>query len=318
MARYLVRRLAGVLLLLLVISFLIYGLIGLMPGDPIDLMVSADPSLSAADAARLKALQGLDVPLLERYWRWLAATLGGDLGYSRLYARPVIEVIGPRLLNTLLLMGTSLALALAIAVPAGILAALDPRGPVDNTINLLAFAGFSMPSFWLGLLLIILFSVQLGWLPAGGSAPIGESGLLERLRYLILPVATLTLLTAGTFIRFVRAAMIEALREDFIRTARVKGLSTTAVVVRHALPHTALAMITIIALHIGSLFSGALVVETIFAYLGMGKLIYDSILGNDYNLALVALLLVTLVTLLANLLADLAYGQFDPRIDHGG
>ncbi len=318
MTRYLARRLGGVLLLLLVMSFLIHGLIGLMPGDPIDLMVSADPNLSTADAARLKALQGLDVPLHERYGRWLAGALRGDLGYSRLYARPAIEVIGPRLLNTLLLMGTSLVLALVIAVPAGILAALHPRGPVDTTINLLAFAGFSMPSFWLGLLLIILFSVELGWLPAGGSAPIGASGLFERLRYLILPVATLTLLTTGTFIRFVRAAMIEALREDFIRTARMKGLSTTAIVVRHALPHTALAMITITALHLGSLFSGALVVETIFAYLGMGKLIYDAILGNDYNLALVALLLATLVTLLANLLADLAYGYFDPRIDHGG
>ncbi|MCB9969846.1 MAG: ABC transporter permease [Geminicoccaceae bacterium] len=318
MAGYFVRRLVETLLLLLVMSFLIYGLIGLMPGDPIDLMVSADPNLTAADALRLKALQGLDVPLPERYWRWLSATLSGDLGYSRLYARPVLEVLGPRLLNTLLLMGTSLILALVIAVPAGIVAALDPRGPVDNTINLLAFAGFSMPSFWLGLLLIILFSVQLGWLPAGGSASIGESGLLDRLRYLILPVLTLTLLTAGTFIRFVRAAMLEALREDFIRTARVKGLSTTAVVIRHALPHTALAMITMTALHAGSLFSGALVVETIFAYLGMGKLIYDAILGNDYNLALVALLLATLVTLVANLVADLAYGWLDPRIDYGG
>ena len=203
MAGYFVRRLVETLLLLLVMSFLIYGLIGLMPGDPIDLMVSADPNLTAADALRLKALQGLDVPLPERYWRWLSATLSGDLGYSRLYARPVLEVLGPRLLNTLLLMGTSLILALVIAVPAGIVAALDPRGPVDNTINLLAFAGFSMPSFWLGLLLIILFSVQLGWLPAGGSASIGESGLLDRLRYLILPVLTLTLLTAGTFACFI-------------------------------------------------------------------------------------------------------------------
>lgn len=318
MAGYLARRLVETVLLLLVMSFLIYGLIGLMPGDPIDLMVSADPNLTAADAARLKALQGLDVPLVQRYGRWLSAALAGDFGYSRLYALPVLEVLGPRLVNTLLLMVTSLVLALAIAVPAGILAALNPRGPVDATVNLLAFAGFSVPSFWLGLLLIILFSVQLGWLPAGGSAPVGEAGLLDRMRYLVLPVATLTLLTAGTFIRFVRAAMLEVLREDFVRTARAKGLSTVKMVVRHALPHAGLAMITVVALHAGSLFSGALVVETIFAYLGMGKLIYDAVLGNDYNLALVALLLATLVTLLANLVADLAYGWLDPRIDYGG
>jgi peptide/nickel transport system permease protein len=318
MSGYLGRRIAETVFLLLLMSFLIYGLIGLMPGDPIDLMISADPNLSAADAARLKALMGLDRPLVERYWHWLQAALGGDFGYSRLYARPVLEVIVPRLVNTLILMGTSLVLALLIAVPAGVIAALYPRSLADNAINLLAFAGFSVPSFWLGLILIILFSVQLGWLPAGGTAPVGSAELADRLRYLILPVLTLTLLAAGTFVRFVRAAMLEALREDFIRTARVKGLSRTAVVVRHALPHAMLSLVTIIALNVGSLFSGSLIVETIFAYLGMGKLIFDAIMGNDYNLALAALLIATLVTLLANLVADIAYGWLDPRIDYGG
>jgi peptide/nickel transport system permease protein len=315
---YLARRLAETAFLLVLMSFLIYALIGLMPGDPIDLMIGADPNLTTADAARLRALQGLDRPLHERYWYWLQAALGGDFGYSRLYARPVVEVIGPRLVNTLILMGTSLALALLIAIPAGVVAAMHPRGLTDNTINLLAFAGFSVPSFWLGLILIIVFAVQLGWLPAGGTAPVGSADLLDRLRYLILPVATLTLLAAGTFVRFVRAAMLEALREDFIRTARVKGLSRSAVVIRHAMPHAMLSLVTIVALNVGSLFSGSLVVETIFAYLGMGKLIYDSIMGNDYNLALAALLIATLVTLLANLVADIAYGWFDPRIDYGG
>ena len=318
MSGYLGRRIAETVFLLFLMSFLIYALIGLMPGDPIDLMLSADPNITSEDAARLRALQGLDRPIWERYWFWLQGAVTGDFGFSRLYARPVVEVIGPRLLNTLILMGTSLILALLIAIPAGIVAALYPRGLTDNTINLLAFAGFSVPSFWLGLILIIVFAVQLGWLPAGGTAPVGSTDLADRLRYLILPVATLTLLAAGTFVRFVRAAMLEALREDFIRTARVKGLSRTAVVVRHAMPHAMLSLVTIVALNVGSLFSGSLVVETIFAYLGMGKLIYDSIMGNDYNLALAALLIATLVTLLANLVADIAYGWLDPRIDYGG
>ncbi len=318
MSAYLTRRIGETVFLLLLMSFLIYGLIGLMPGDPIDLMLSADPNITAEDAARLKALQGLDRPLWERYWYWLRTALSGDFGYSRLYARPVVEVIGPRLVNTAILMGTSLALALLIAVPAGVIAAMHPRGLADNTINLLAFAGFSVPSFWLGLILIIVFAVQLGWLPAGGTAPVGSADLPDRLRYLVLPVATLTLLAAGTFVRFVRAAMLEALREDFIRTARVKGLSRSAVVIRHAMPHAMLSLVTIVALNVGNLFSGSLVVETIFAYLGMGKLIYDSIMGNDYNLALAALLIATLVTLLANLVADIAYGWLDPRIDYGG
>ncbi len=314
MGRLLLRRGIETLLVLLVMSFLIYALIGLMPGDPIDLMLSADPRFTTADAARLKALYGLDRPLLERYLRWLQRALAGDFGYSRLYGQPVFAVIWPRLLNTLLLMGTSLLLALLIAIPAGILAALRPRGPLDTLVNLLAFAGFSVPSFWLSLMLIVLFAVTLGWLPAGGVASVGDGGFLDRLTYLVLPVAALTLLTAGTFLRFVRASMLEALEEDHIRTARAKGCGTARIVLAHALPNAMIPVVTVVALHFGSLLSGALVVETVFSYLGMGKLIYDAILGNDYNLALAALLLGTALTLLANLAADIVYLELDPRI----
>ncbi len=317
MGRLLLRRGAETLLVLLLVSFLIYVLIGLMPGDPVDLMLSADPRFTTADAARLKALYGLDRPLLERYFRWLQRALTGDFGYSRLYGQPVFAVIWPRLLNTLLLMGTSFLLALAIAIPAGILAAMRPRSLLDTVINLLAFAGFSVPSFWLSLMLIVLFAVVLGWLPAGGVASVGDGGLLDRLAYLILPVTALTLLTAGTFLRFVRAAMIEALQEDHIRTARAKGCGTARIVLAHALPNAMIPVVTVVALHFGALLSGALVVETVFSYLGMGKLIYDAILGNDYNLALAALLLGTTLTLIANLLADIVYLELDPRIDDG-
>jgi len=318
MTGYIARRVAETALLLLLMSFLIYGLIGLMPGDPIDLMLSADPDLTAEDAERLKRLYGLDRPLIERYLHWLQAALQGDFGYSRLYARPVLDILGPRLVNTLALMGTSFVLALAIALPAGIVAALRPRSWVDNTINLIAFAGYSIPSFWLGLILIIVFAVQLGWLPAGGEGTIGIDSLADRLRHLVLPVLTLTLLSAGTFVRFVRAAMLETLREDFARTAMAKGCSRTRLVTHHALPNALIPVVTVVALNFGNLFSGTLVVETIFAYLGMGKLIYDAVLGNDFNLALVALMLATLVTLTANLAADLAYAWLDPRIRYDG
>ena len=314
MAPLLVRRGIETLLVLLVMSFLIYALIGLMPGDPIDLMLSADPRFTTADAARLKALYGLDRPLLERYFLWLGRALTGDFGYSRLYGQPVFTVIWPRLLNTLLLMGTSFALALLIAIPAGIVAALRPRSFLDTLVNMLAFAGFSVPSFWLSLMLIVLFAVTLGWLPAGGVASVGDGGLWDRVTYLVLPVTALTLLTAGTFLRFARAALIEALQEDHIRTARAKGCSTARIVLAHALPNALIPIVTVVALHFGSLLSGALVVETVFSYLGMGKLIYDAILGNDYNLALAALLLGTALTLLANLAADLVYLELDPRI----
>jgi peptide/nickel transport system permease protein len=313
MARYVVQRLAESAVVLLVMSFVIYGLIGLMPGDPIDLMITADPNLTAEDQARLRALYGLDRPIAERYLNWLAAALSGDLGYSRVHARPVVEVLVPALGRTVLLMGLSFALALLVALPAGIAAALRPQSAADNAINLLAFAGISIPPFWLAILLIILFAVVLGWLPAGG---MGEAGLGSKIAHLILPVATLTLVTVGGIVRFVRAAMMEALRQDYVRTARAKGLSPRRVVLGHVLQNAMIPVVTILALNFGALFSGALITETMFGWLGMGKTIYDAIMGNDFNLALVGLLFATLTTLLANLAADVTYAWLDPRITY--
>jgi peptide/nickel transport system permease protein len=317
MNRYLAGRLAETLLVTLVMSFLIYGLIGLMPGDPIDLMLNADPRLRPEDAARLRGLYGLDVPLTERYLNWLRAALGGDFGYSRLYAQPVFAVLGPALDNSLALLGTSFVAALAIAVPVGVWAALRPQSIADHAVNMLCFAGISVPPFWLALLLIMLFAVTLGWLPAGGVATIGAAGIGDSLAHLVLPVVTLTLASVAGYTRFVRAAMIEALRQDYVRTARAKGATVGRVLIHHALRNALLPIVTIIALNFGALVSGALITETMFAYPGMGRLIYDAIMGNDYNLALVALLLATVLTLLANLAADIAYGALDPRIRLG-
>ncbi|WP_316976811.1 ABC transporter permease [Shumkonia mesophila] len=316
MARFLLHRLWQSLLVLAVMSFVIYGLMGLMPGDPIDLMISSNPHVTSEDAARLRSLYGLDKPIVERYGNWLQAALAGDLGYSRTYARPVPEVLAPALVNTLWLLGSTLVLSILIALPAGILAAARPYSRFDYTVNLLAFAGISVPVFWLGLLLIMVFAVMLGALPAGGTGAIGDAGLWERLRYLILPVATLTLASVGGHTRYVRAAMIEVLRQDYIRMARAKGVGRLRVLFRHALRNAMIPVVTVLALDLGFLFSGALVTETIFAYPGMGKMIFDAIMGNDFNLALVALLFATLLTLAGNLLADLAYAWLDPRISY--
>ncbi|MGH6896383.1 MAG: ABC transporter permease [Geminicoccaceae bacterium] len=316
MLRYLIQRLCESAVVLVLMSFVIYGLLGLMPGDPIDLMASGDPNMTSEDVARLKALYGLDQPLHERYWHWLTSAVQGEFGYSRMHARPVLEVLLPRLGNTCLLMGVSFLLALILALPAGVLAAMRPRSPLDYGLNLFAFAGISMPSFWLALLLILLFSVQLGWLPAGGVTSVGADTLAARLIHLILPVLTLTVLTVGSVLRFTRSAMIETLRQDYVRTAYAKGLGPAGVVLRHALRNAMIPVVTVVALHFGALFSGALVVETMFAYLGMGKLIYDSIIGNDFNVALVGLLFATLLTLLSNLGADVLYAWLDPRISY--
>ena len=313
MLAYLLRRLAESLIVLLVMSAVIYGLIGLMPGDPIDIMISGDPNLTTEDAQRLKALYGLDRPLYERYLVWLGNALQGDFGFSRTFGKPVLDVLVPRLGNTLLLMGVAFFLAFLLALPAGVLAARKPGSWLDGAVNLIAFAGISLPPFWLAILLIILFSVTLGWLPAGG---MGDGSFASSAQYLILPALTLTLASVGGHLRYLRAAMIEALRQDYIRTARAKGLDEVGVVMRHALRNAMIPVVTILALDFGTLFGGALITETMFGWLGMGKTIYDAVMGKDYNLALVGLLLATVTVLLANLLADLAYAWLDPRVSY--
>ena len=314
MSRFVVRRIVEILIVLAIMSLVIYALIGLMPGDPVDLMIASNPHLTVADAARLKALYGLDKPLLERYAAWASAALHGDFGYSRLYARPVLAVLLPRLGNTALLMGASFTLTLALAWPIGLLAARRPGSRFDDAANLASFATISVPTFWLALMLILVFAVELGWLPPGGAATIGAGGIADRADHLVLPVITLTLVNFGSQFRYMRAAMIDALTHDYVRTARAKGAGEARILTRHALRNALIPLITVVALSFGSLFSGALVTETMFAYPGMGKLIYDAVLGNDYNLALAGLLFATLMTLLANFAADLAYAAADPRI----
>ena len=316
MIRFAAIRLVEILVVLTLMSFLIYVLIGLMPGDPIDLMRAADPRMSAADAARLKALYGLDQPLLVRYAAWARQALAGDLGYSRLFAGPVWEALLPRLGNSLLLMAPSFVLALTLALALGTAAARRPQSRLDAAINLFSFAGVSLPTFWLALVLILVFAAGFGWLPASGIATAGAGGVADRLRHLVLPVTTLTMVSAASYTRYVRAAMGDALAQGHIRTARAKGASEARVVLHHALRAALVPVTTILALSFGGLVSGALVTETMFAYPGMGKLIFDAVMGNDYNLALAALLLATTVTMAANLAADLAYAWLDPRVSY--
>lgn len=317
MKRFLLIRGLQSLLVLAIMSFVIYSLIGLMPGDPIDLMISADPNMTSADAAMLRELYGLDLPVYERYWNWLTAALSGDLGYSRLFGKPVLDVLFPALKNSAILMGTAFVIAVCVAIPIGTLAASRPRSALDYGVNLYAFAGISIPSFWLALMLIIVFSVFLGWLPAGGIAGEG-AGFFEFAQYMVLPVATITTLHIGSYSRYTRSSMLETLRQDYIRTARAKGASRNRVIWKHALRNAMIPVVTILALDFGYLFSGALVTETIYSWPGMGKLIFDSVMGNDFNLALVALLFATALTLTANLLADICYAWLDPRIVIGG
>ena len=314
MTGFITRRALQTALVLLVMSLVIYSLIGLMPGDPIDAMIASNPGASPEAIAHLRTIYGLDQPLMLRYWRWLIAAISGDFGYSRTHSVPVMEVLRPALWQTCKLMIISFVVSVLLAFALGIMAALRPGGIVDNIISLLAFAGISVPVFWLALMLILVFAVDLHWFPASGIYNIGDGGFADYARHLVMPVTTLALATTGGFIRYVRASMIEVMRMDHVRTARAKGAGEARVVLLHAFRNALIPVVTIMALSFGSLFNGALLTETMFAQPGMGKMIFDAIQGNDFNLALTGLLFATLVTLLSNLAADLAYGWLDPRI----
>jgi peptide/nickel transport system permease protein len=303
MLRLILTRLVQTAVTAAILSFCAFMLIALMPGDPIDLAIAGDPRLTSEDAARLRALHGLDQPLMARYLAWAGAVLEGRFGHSRLFAQPVAALLGPALVSSLELLGLALALAVVLGVALGALAALSPAAaPFVQGIALVAQA---VPSFWLGILLIILFAVQLGWLPAGG-----EGGW----RFLILPVATLCFGNLAAYARHAAAALGTAMAEPHIRSARARGAGEGRIILRHALPNAGVPLLTIAALDAGALVSGALITETIFARPGMGKLIYDAVMGNDFNLALLALLVVAVVTMLATLAADLAQRWLDPRI----
>jgi peptide/nickel transport system permease protein len=292
----------------------------LMPGDPVELMIQSNPKITSEDISRLRQLYGLDQPVYKRYATWVNTLAHGDLGYSRTYRIPVSELIGAKLMNTFVLSMTSLILSLIVAIPLGVFAALRPGSKMEAIINLFAFSGISMPSFWLGLMLMIIFAQTLHLFPAGGTATVGmeDAGLfpfiLDRAKYLVLPTISLAYMEIGAFVRYVRSSMLEALRNDYIRTAKAKGLNRKIVIWKHAFRNALLPLVTMVTLSLSGVFSGALISETVFAYQGAGKLVYDSIIANDFNVAMVSFVISVVMVLLMNLLADILYGVVDPRI----
>ena len=314
MLRYTLTRTLQAIIVIAIMSFMLFMIIGLMPGDPLDNMFEGNPSLTPELMAQMRELYGVDQPITTRYWNWVTAAMQGDLGYSSLYFRPVLDVLFPAMVQTAKLLGLTLLISIPLAMVLGTIASRKPNGLIDSAIGVFSFAAISLPNFWVSLLFIILFSVKLGWLPASGAPMRNDASVWLEMYHLILPVSVLVMFHVGPLIRYVRAAMIETLSADFVRTARAKGLNERAVLIRHALRNALIPMVTVLALSFGHLFSGALVIETIFGMLGMGKIIYDAIANVDFNLALVGLLLAIIVVLISNLLADLAYGLIDPRI----
>mgnify|MGYP002778343390 CR=1 FL=1 len=318
MLRHLGSRLGGNALLVLALSFLMYGILGLMPGDPLDAMLAADPRLTAEDVARLKAVYGLDKPLTERYIHWLKSAFHGDLGYSRQFNKPVMDVLWPHLKASLLLMLPSFILALAASLALALCAVARPGGPVDWIARTLAVLSIAVPTFWLGLLLLLVFAVSLNWLPGSVLQVPPDAPWTDKISAYVLPVATLAFGMAGGYLRYLQGSLAAVLPMPFMRTALAKGAPPRRVLFRHGLRNAALPFVTVVALSFGGLFSGALITETLFGITGLGRMIYDAIAGNDYNLALAGLLLATICVLLSNLAADAAYGWLDPRIRYAG
>jgi peptide/nickel transport system permease protein len=302
--RFLLRRVTTALLTLLASSFAVCMLIHLIPGDPVMMMMAQNSSPSPAQIAQMRHALGLDLPLWLQYIHYLGRLLHGDLGRSIFGSEPVAQLLLERLPNTFALAFAGLVIAIGIGMPLGFFAAYRKGSWIDSTLMLLAVAGVSLPNFWLGLMLVLLFSLTLGWLPVAG----GDW------RSMILPAATLGVTYMAIIARMTRSSMIEVFGEDFIRTARAKGLPETMVLYRHALKPALISVVTIIAVVFGYLMGGTVVVENVFSWNGLGRLAIQAINYRDYPLIQGFILLFATVIVIVSLLLDLAYAWLDPRI----
>jgi peptide/nickel transport system permease protein len=319
MLLYVVRRLLQTVPLLLVISALIFTLLYLMPGDPLYRMLEGIPNLRPQDFDRLRKLYGFDDPVYVQYGKWLWQLLQLNPGYSREYGQPVFDIILPALKNTLVLTIAAVVLGKIIAIGLGIFSAVRQYSIGDYILTATTFVAYSVPAFWLGLMMIILFSVKLGWLPTSGIvnselAPGSWEATVDWMKHLILPVAVLAISEIIQVQRFMRSSLLEVLRQDYLTTARAKGLSESVVIGRHALKNALIPVVTIIAVTMPRVVGGSTVVETVFAYPGMGRLLYTSIMGNDYVIAMTVVMIIAVTVVFFNLLADVIYGWLDPRI----
>jgi peptide/nickel transport system permease protein len=314
--RYLTRRLLQAVPLLLATTLVVFFLLRATPGGPLS-MYEGDPSVTAEDISRLRTQMGLDEPTPVQYVRWLGGFVQGDWGWSLVTKRPVLAMIGERLPNTLVLTGVAFLVTLLVAIPVAVLSATRQYSVFDHAATFLAFVGNSLPPFWIGLMLIMVFAVGLRWLPAGGMATIGEPfSLADRLRHLILPVATLAMFSAAHYTRYLRSSLLDVVRQDYVRTAYAKGLKEREVVRGHAFKNAAIPLVTVIALDLPQLFSGALITETIFAWPGMGRLFWEAAGRVDYPVLMGIFTVAAGLVIFFNLVADVVYAWLDPRISY--
>jgi len=319
--KYIFRRLLQLIPLLIGVSLISFFVMHLAPGDPTALFIN--PNVDPQELIRIRANWGLDQPVIVQYFYWLGNAFRGNFGVSYTTGLPVMQEIIERLPATLLLMISSYILTLLITIPLGVISAVKKGSWFDNLVTVISFAGMATPTFWFGLMLMLLFSVQLGWLPAVGMYDVGignkELGIriFDVVRHMILPLLTMTLLGLAGMTRYQRAAMLEVLNQDYIRTARAKGLPERVVIFKHALRNALIPIVTILGLSLPDLFGGAFIIETIFAWPGMGRLGVMAIFQRNYPLIMGITVFSAVLIVLGNLLADMGYAWVDPRIRYG-
>jgi ABC-type dipeptide/oligopeptide/nickel transport system permease component len=307
MQRYLLKRLVSAILVIFGVTLLVFTMVRLVPGDPVDIMFANQPRPTPEQRAALRHQLGLDLPIHRQYLHFLGRALRGDLGRSFRTKQPVTSEIVARLPNTVKLTMASLSIAVLFGVCAGMLAAMFKGSWIDAATMVIAILGVSLPAFWLGLMLILLFAVQLGWFPVSGAAT---------WRHLVLPAVTLGVLTSGILARMTRSSLLEELSRDYVRTARAKGLRESAVIARHALRNALIPVVTIVGLQLGQLLSGAFIIEAVFAYPGVGLLAVNALQARDFPLIQGIVLLVAVIYVVVNLAVDLLYCLLDPRVSY--
>jgi peptide/nickel transport system permease protein len=316
--RYIIRRVVTAIPTLIAISMVIFAILALAPGDPLS-DLALNPSVPPEVRQRIRENLGLEDPIPVRYTKWATSLFSGDFGYSFRTRAPVIDLIKQRLPTTLYISGSAFLLSVLIAIPIGVLSAVKQYSVFDNVATTLAFIGFSLPTFVTGLLFILLFTNKLGWLPSIYRSTIdaeGFAGVWARIKQAIMPVTVLGLFQAATLMRFVRASMLENIHQDYVRTARSKGLNERAVIGRHALRNALIPVVTIIALSLPGVITGAVITEQIFRIPGMGALLISSIQNNDTPVVMTITFLFSILVVFFNLVADVVYGILDPRIKY--
>lgn len=320
MPGYILKRLLLALPTLLAISAVIFFILALAPSNPLG-DLATNPAITPEVRENIRRSLGLDQPIYIRYVKWTLALLSGNLGYSFTSRLPVSELIAQRLPTTLGIIGVAYALSVALAIPLGMIAALKRNTWVDRTVTTLAFMGFSTPTFFSGLLLILLFSVRLGWLPFIYDSTLvvrDLSSLGQLLKQSIMPITVLVLFQTAVLLRFVRAAMLEEIPQNYVKTARAKGLNRWQIVTTHMLRNALIPVITLVALDIPTIFTGSLVTEQVFRVPGIGALLVDSIYRGDTPVVMAIAFIYAVLVVVFNLVADILYGWIDPRVRYGG